>query len=46
VAGNAKSHAARPATNSTMVVFFAGWFDSCQPSVCTIHMFVLFSGVL
>jgi hypothetical protein len=28
-----KSHAAGPATKSTMVVFFAGWFDSCQPSI-------------
>jgi len=37
VAGNAKSHAAGPATNSAMVEFFAGWFDS-QSSVCTIPM--------
>jgi hypothetical protein len=33
-----KSHAAGPATNSTILVFFAGWFDSCQPSVYTIPM--------
>jgi hypothetical protein len=33
-----KSHAAGLAINSTMVVFFAAWFDSGQPSVCTILM--------
>ncbi len=37
-AGNAKRHATGLATNPTMVVFYAGWFISCQPSVCTIPM--------
>ncbi len=32
----AKAMPHRPAAGSTMVVVFAGWFDPCRPSVCTI----------